>query len=135
VGFGLSNKSLPFFPICHQLSPSSLNPSSFTFTSIHFNYSQTHYDILYTTLQYSRVNSTKSPASGAITVARFRWCHKSSDCANLCTRRSIGFCYQRSGDCSIHLLTYYSSHATEVGGSWSLWDSHRKLSSKMSGTL
>jgi hypothetical protein len=29
VGFGLSNKILPFFPICHQLSPSSLNPSSF----------------------------------------------------------------------------------------------------------
>jgi hypothetical protein len=23
VGFGLSNNILPFFPICHQLSPSS----------------------------------------------------------------------------------------------------------------
>jgi hypothetical protein len=29
VGFGLSNKIIPFFPIRHQLSPSSLNPSSF----------------------------------------------------------------------------------------------------------
>jgi hypothetical protein len=28
VGFGLSNNILPFFPPCHQLSPSSLNPSS-----------------------------------------------------------------------------------------------------------
>jgi hypothetical protein len=40
VGFGLSNKILPFFPICHQLSPSSLNPSSFflcsTFVTIRF---------------------------------------------------------------------------------------------------
>jgi hypothetical protein len=29
MGFGLSNNMLPFFPICHQLSPSSLNLSSF----------------------------------------------------------------------------------------------------------
>jgi hypothetical protein len=29
VGFDLSNNILQFFPICHQLSPSSLNPSSF----------------------------------------------------------------------------------------------------------
>jgi hypothetical protein len=40
VGFGLSNKILPFFPICHQLPPSSLNPSSFflysTFVTIKF---------------------------------------------------------------------------------------------------
>jgi hypothetical protein len=40
VGFGLSNKILPFFPICHQLSPSSLNLSSFflcsTFVTISF---------------------------------------------------------------------------------------------------
>jgi hypothetical protein len=40
VSFGLSNKILPFFPICHQLSPSSLNPSSFflysTFVTISF---------------------------------------------------------------------------------------------------
>jgi hypothetical protein len=40
VGFGLSNKILPYFPICHQLSPSSLNPSSFflcpTFVTISF---------------------------------------------------------------------------------------------------
>jgi hypothetical protein len=40
VGFGLSNKILPFFPICHQLSPSSLNSSSFflcsTFVTISF---------------------------------------------------------------------------------------------------
>jgi hypothetical protein len=39
VGFGLSNKILPFFPICHQLSP-FLNPSSFflysTFVTISF---------------------------------------------------------------------------------------------------
>jgi hypothetical protein len=34
VGFGLSNKILPFFPICHQLSPSSLNPSSFSFVRL-----------------------------------------------------------------------------------------------------
>jgi hypothetical protein len=33
VDFGLSNKILPFFPICHQLSPSSLNPSSFSLCS------------------------------------------------------------------------------------------------------
>jgi hypothetical protein len=40
VGFGLSNKILPFIPIRHQLSPSSLNPSSFflcsTFVTIGF---------------------------------------------------------------------------------------------------
>jgi hypothetical protein len=30
VGFGLSSNILPFFPICHQLSPSSLNLSSFS---------------------------------------------------------------------------------------------------------
>jgi hypothetical protein len=40
VGSGLSNKILPFFPVCHQLSPSSLNPSSFylfsTFVTISF---------------------------------------------------------------------------------------------------
>jgi hypothetical protein len=40
VGFGLSNNILPFFPICHQLSPSSLNLSSFslysTFVTISF---------------------------------------------------------------------------------------------------
>jgi hypothetical protein len=39
VGFGLSNNILPFFPICHQLSPSS-NLSSFflcsTFVTISF---------------------------------------------------------------------------------------------------
>jgi hypothetical protein len=29
VAFGLSNNILPFFPICHQLSPPSLNLSSF----------------------------------------------------------------------------------------------------------
>jgi hypothetical protein len=34
VGFGLSNKILPFFTICHQLSPSSLNPSSFSFVRL-----------------------------------------------------------------------------------------------------
>jgi hypothetical protein len=33
VGFGLLNNILPFFPICHQLSPSSLNLSSFFFCS------------------------------------------------------------------------------------------------------
>jgi hypothetical protein len=33
VGFGLSNKILPFFPVCHQLSPSSLNPSRFSLYS------------------------------------------------------------------------------------------------------
>jgi hypothetical protein len=33
VGFGLSNNILPLFPICHQLCPSSLNPSSFFFFS------------------------------------------------------------------------------------------------------
>jgi hypothetical protein len=33
VGFGLSKNILPSFPICHQLSPSSLNPSSFFFCS------------------------------------------------------------------------------------------------------
>jgi hypothetical protein len=40
VGFGLSNKILQYFPICHQLSPSSLNPSDFflcsTFVKISF---------------------------------------------------------------------------------------------------
>jgi hypothetical protein len=40
VGFGLSNNILPFFPICHQPSPSSLNPSNFflrsTFVTISF---------------------------------------------------------------------------------------------------
>jgi hypothetical protein len=40
VGFGLSNNILPFFPICHQLSPSPLHPSSFflcsTFVTISF---------------------------------------------------------------------------------------------------
>jgi hypothetical protein len=40
VGFGLSNKNLPLFPICYQLSPSLLNPSSFflcsTFVTISF---------------------------------------------------------------------------------------------------
>jgi hypothetical protein len=40
VGFGLSNKILPCFPICHQLSPSSLSPSSFflcsTFVTMSF---------------------------------------------------------------------------------------------------
>jgi hypothetical protein len=40
VGFGLSKKILPFFPISHQLFPSSLNPSSFflfsTFVTISF---------------------------------------------------------------------------------------------------
>jgi hypothetical protein len=40
VGFGLSNNILPFLLICHQLSPSSLNPSSFflysTFVTISF---------------------------------------------------------------------------------------------------
>jgi hypothetical protein len=40
VGFGLSNKILPLFPICYQLSPSLLNPSSFylrsTFVTICF---------------------------------------------------------------------------------------------------
>jgi hypothetical protein len=40
VDFGLSNKILPCFPICHQLSPSSLNPSSFflcsTFVTVSF---------------------------------------------------------------------------------------------------
>ena len=30
VGFGLSNNVLPFFPICHQLSPSSLTPSTWS---------------------------------------------------------------------------------------------------------
>jgi hypothetical protein len=42
VGFGLSNKILPFFSICHQFSPSSLNASSFflfsTFVTISFFY-------------------------------------------------------------------------------------------------
>jgi hypothetical protein len=33
VGFGLSSNILPFFPICHQLSPSSLNLSSFSLCS------------------------------------------------------------------------------------------------------
>jgi hypothetical protein len=37
VGFGLPNKILPFFPICHQLSPSSLNPSSFPSFDFHNN--------------------------------------------------------------------------------------------------
>jgi hypothetical protein len=40
VGFGLSNKILPFLPICHQLSPSSLNLSSVflfsTFVTVSF---------------------------------------------------------------------------------------------------
>jgi hypothetical protein len=40
VGFGLSSNILPFFPICHQLSPSLLNLSSFflfsTFVTISF---------------------------------------------------------------------------------------------------
>jgi hypothetical protein len=36
VGFGLSNNILTFFPICHQLSPSSLNPSSFFFPLFDF---------------------------------------------------------------------------------------------------
>jgi hypothetical protein len=40
VGFGLSNNILPFFPICHQLCPSSLNLYSFflcsTFVTIIF---------------------------------------------------------------------------------------------------
>jgi len=54
---------------------------------------------------YSRINSTKSPASAQTTLASLGWCHKSGECANLYARRSLCLCSWRGGGARDNLLT------------------------------
>ena len=53
---------------------------------------------------YSRINSTKSPAS-AQTLASLGSCHNLGECAKSYARRSLCLCNWEDGGASVNLLT------------------------------
>jgi len=75
----------------HRVPPERDSISSYTWIILH----------RLSLLEYSRINSTKSPASGAGKVRQLRL-----ECAKSCARRSVCLCSRSGGDASIGLFNW-----------------------------